>query len=304
LLALDGSPAAQAALPTARTLAGQLGSTLEIVHVGPTELQPPELRARLHLTDQGGLRLGGRVGDPAREILSAAAEPDVALVVLTTHGHEIDGPKGLTSVAAGVIAATTRPLLLVRPEAALRARVAPLQRFLVPLDGDPRTAGALGPALELVSRLGRGWSGRIDVLMVAYPRWEPSRAREGIGPPRYVDQAQHEWPAWRRTVRTWLRACCGSVADEIPIRVFLLPGLDRRDAGTAVAAFAGQHAEDAIILVRRSHLETGRAPILRQVLGLTPCPVLLVPGPANPGRDPGARGSAGYIPPAPHRRAG
>jgi nucleotide-binding universal stress UspA family protein len=272
LLALDGSPAAATALPLGRRVADQLGATVEILHVAVQDRPDPDLWQRLH----GGLRSGevvqvpSHAGEPAVAILQAARRPGVDLVVLTTHGRVIEPGRSLGRVAQAVVARTTRPILLLRPESveAGGSAVAPLHRLLLPLDGTPTTSTALGPAIELASRLGA----RIDLLYVASAD-EPLRREPGsISAPRYVDQPQHEWPAWADRVISHLSTCLGGRPPGLSIQVFLVAG----HIAEEIARFAAEHQSDAIVLVRRSHLEVGRARVLRAVLDRTPCPVLLV----------------------------
>jgi nucleotide-binding universal stress UspA family protein len=50
--------------------------------------------------------------------------------------------------------------------------------------------------------------------------------------------------------------------------------------GSAIIRFAAEQHSDAVVLARRSHMEPGRAQVLRVVLDESPCPVLLVGEPA------------------------
>jgi nucleotide-binding universal stress UspA family protein len=272
LLALDGSPAAATALPLGRAVADQLEATVEVLHVAGEVPPDRDVWQRLH----GELRLGELVqvrshaGDPAVAILQAARGPGVDLVVLTTHGRVIEPGRSLGRVAQAVVAGTTRPILLLRPESVESggSPVAPLHRLLLPLDGTPTTSTALRPAIELACRLGAS----IDLLYVASSD-EPGAHEPGtIGVPRYVDQPQHEWPAWADRVISHLSTCLGGRPPGLSIQVFLVAG----HIAEEIARFAAEHQSDAIVLVRRSHLEIGRARVLRAVLDRTPCPVLLV----------------------------
>jgi nucleotide-binding universal stress UspA family protein len=69
-----------------------------------------------------------------------------------------------------------------------------------------------------------------------------------------------------------LLACLGGRPPGLSIQVFLVAGHIAEEIGR----FAVEHRSDAIVLVRRSQLEVGRARVLRAVLDRTPCPVLLV----------------------------
>jgi hypothetical protein len=69
-----------------------------------------------------------------------------------------------------------------------------------------------------------------------------------------------------------LEAGIGSRPADMQARVYLAQG----EIAHEIGRFAVEHDSDAIVLVRRSHLEVGRAHVLRAVLDTTPCPVLLV----------------------------
>lgn len=277
LLALDGSPAAATALPAARAVAAQLGARVQVLHIVAAPVPDAELRQRLGLDgmDLAGIEVRQQVAGPAAGILAAAAEPDVALVVLTTHGRTIEPGRHLGHVAEAVIAGTTRPILLVRPEAVRhdaqygRSEQRPFTRLLVPLDGTPTTAAALRPATELAGRL----RASLDLLYVAAPSRGVPPEPGSIGAPCYVDQPQHEWPQWSDEVIARLGEYCAACPPDVPVRMYLAHD---GDVGAIIARFATEHNDDAIVLVRRSHLEPGRAVVLRAVLDQTPCPILLV----------------------------
>jgi nucleotide-binding universal stress UspA family protein len=274
LVALDGSPAGATALPLARVVAQQLDADVEILHVASDMAPEAGLWRRLHAdlgTDEV-VQVRSHGGEPAAAILRAASAPGVALVVLTTHGRSLEPGRSLGRVARAVIAGTQRPVLLVRPEAASETEVpSPLRRLLLPLDGTPRTAAALRPATDLASWLGAS----IDLLYVATAEQAAPREAGSIGAPRYVDQAHHEWPHWADEVIDRLYAGIDDRPSNVPIRLYLANG----DIGAEIMRFAAEHQDDAIVLVRRSRLEPGRARVLQAVLQEMPCPSLLVEGP-------------------------
>lgn len=306
LVALDGSAAAASALPVAQRLAAQLEMPLHVLHVAVTSPAAKQVSQALHLgpstTGAPALKLDVRVGDPSTEILRAIEAPDTFLTVLTTHGRTIETGRHLGHVAAEVIARTMRPILLIRPEAAATATAAvEMRRFLLPLDGKAATARALGRITDIVHRLG----GSFDVLFVADPaqlakaavggEQESEAAEHGdLGIPRYVDQLQHEWPAWMHEVLDHLSACSARYPLGVPVRVHVA-GVSAPFDGTiasVVLRFVAEHQDNVIVLVRRSRFEPGRAEILRTLLDLAPCPMLLTgtPGPlgSHPRRAAGA----------------
>ena len=290
LVALDGSLAAETALLIATAVAAQMGAACQALHIvaenGPSaglrqsfargaetltaveqwQVFPAPTNTILAAFWHIELRLD--VGDPVEGILRASADPTIALVVLTTHGHIVEEGRSLGRVAEQVVAQATRPILLIRPEAASLRHDRPLQRLVLPLDGTPTTATLLTPACELASRLGAA----IDVLYVAGPGQPLPDEPGSIAAPRYVDQPQHEWPQWANEMIERLAAASGKCPPDVPTRTFLVQG----DIGEEIARFAAEHHSDAVVLARRSHLEPGHAGVLRAVLDTTPCPVLLV----------------------------
>lgn len=273
LVALDGSPAAQAALPVARTIARQLHARLAMLYVATREevdLPAEALWQRLDLpADLGAVDLSAVTGDPVTAILAMIDDPRVLLTVLTTHGRTIERKRHLGHVAEAVIATTTRPVLLVRPEAVgpHAPAVAMLRCMLFPLDGTPSTAGGFRPAADLACE----FQATVDVLYVADPAEPRPQEIGSISMPRYTDQPQHEWPAWVSDVVERLGAGV-QCPENVPVHVYLAYGHIEDE----IIRFAIIHHEDLIVLVRHSHLETGHARVLRAVLDHTPCPVLLM----------------------------
>lgn len=277
LVALDGSPAAARALPVARRIAKQLGALIEAVYVTGEGLPPPEVWRRLceYLEPEESIHVVARMGEPAAAILQLLKCPEVALLVLTTHGGAVGHRHRLGTVARQIIAGTTRPILLVRPEALSDPPTphTPLQRLLLPLDGTPGTASALRPVIQLASRLGAS----LDVLYVVGFEEEVSEEPGSLPAPLYIDQPQHEWPGWVREVTGRLCAGVARCPVSLPLDVYL----SRGEIGEEIAHFAAHHRDDLIVLVRRSRLEPGRARALLAVLEATSCPVLLVGGPVS-----------------------
>lgn len=270
MVALDGSPAARTALPLARAIARQLQARLTILHVAPTKLPYEVLRRRLDLgpEDLEEVDLHIHRGDAAAGILRMMEEPGRLLTVMTTHGRNIEQGRTLGHIAEAVVATTRRPVLLVRPEAAnLASSPSALVRcMLFPLDGSPTTTNGLVPAKHLASAL----RASVDVLYVANPEQRRPEESGSVSMPSYVDQPQHEWPEWASEVMERL-AACANCPHNVPVRVYLAYGAIEDE----IIRFAVAHHEDMIVLVRRSHMEPGRAHVLRAVLHRSPCPVLL-----------------------------
>lgn len=88
--------------------------------------------------------------------------------------------------------------------------------------------------------------------------------------PRYVDQPQHEWPAWAEEFLDRLRAV-GRATDGVDIRLVLAQG----EAGSAIADFARRNDSDLIVLGWRGVLEPDRARTMRHVIRESIYPVIV-----------------------------
>lgn len=272
LLTLDGSPAAATALRPARYIAQQLALPLQVLHIATQAIAVSDVARALRVdTLAASEQVVVRTGDPVHEILRAIDDPSTYLTVMTTHGRAIETGRHLGHVAEAVVAATVRPILLIRPES-LEVALTTLYagRFLLPHDGSATTARALGAVTDIVRRLG----GSFDVLFIFDPARHPlaEEAEPGsLNMPYYVDQPQHEWPAWMHEVHDHLSAA----ASRHPLGITTHIHTGRGPSEAVVLQFVADHQNDAIVLVRTSHLEPGHGAILRTVLDQTPCPVIL-----------------------------
>ena len=136
----DGQPEHEIGLQLAADLARATGAALELLFVVPTaatlsgpeaaasQLLPGATRVMLNLAERGardhlhehlatlsGVTTRARVlrGDPAREVIAMAEKLNADLVVLATHGKAGAEAFWSGSVAAKIIRACPRPLLLV-----------------------------------------------------------------------------------------------------------------------------------------------------------------------------------------------
>lgn len=173
LVPLDGSPLAEAVLPTAYDVAGHCGATITLIHVlehnapetihGQPHLNETE-QAELYLRDvssrytERGVPTETHVHenpehDVARSIAQHAEELHVDLIAIATHGSS--GLRGFLfgSIAQKTLRQTLVPVLLVRPEAT-GERSGDFHRVLVPLDGTEQSRIALPVAAMLATVAG------------------------------------------------------------------------------------------------------------------------------------------------------
>jgi nucleotide-binding universal stress UspA family protein len=172
MVPLDGSNAAEMVLPYAEEMATKFNTEIALVSVAepaPTEFDHL-FRVYLHTIQEKvraelihwGARPGRRVdvevlfGKPADEILTYAAGKNVSLVVMASRGRSGEGPWLLGTIAAKVLRATTKPVLLVRKEAPAEGlqRKGLIKRILVPLDGSKVAERIIPHAQELAKVMG------------------------------------------------------------------------------------------------------------------------------------------------------
>lgn len=172
MVPLDGSNAAEMVLPYAEEMATKFNS--EIVLVSVAEPSPAESdhlfraylstiqeKVRTELRDWGArdetrVDVEVLVGKPADQILTHAADKNVSLVVMASRGRSDEGPWLLGNIAAKVLRATTKPVLLVRKEAPAEGlrRKGLIRRILVPLDGSKVAEHIVPHAEELAKVMG------------------------------------------------------------------------------------------------------------------------------------------------------
>jgi nucleotide-binding universal stress UspA family protein len=307
LVPLDGSERAESALPIAAIIAEATHTPLLLARITPLLGVPPaaaagaplpsdtyqqliddERRLALDYLDeqaeslrQRGLTVETFVahGDPAAILLDLAADYDISLIVMTTHGRTGFARFALGSAADRLIHYGHLPILLLRTSASgHEQRQLPaaslLDRVLVPLDGSTLAEAALECAVELAGMLVH----RITLVRVV--PYTAKRA-ERLEAAEYLE-AQY-------------RALHGSLAGrECLVDTLLVNGT------VPAETIAQQAAHDGRLVIMATH---GRAGVTRWILGsvaaqvvhASQVPVLLVhPAPAAP---------ATQQPPAPASRA-
>ncbi|MCK6529034.1 universal stress protein [Myxococcota bacterium] len=274
LAALDGTPVAGAALRVARGMADLLGGTLHVVHVTPGRLSPKEVRRRLALGDEEllGAVIESEEGEPAEATARLARKARPSLVVIGRRAQRPPEEGALGAMAEGILAATAAPLVLVPPSPGTGPYS--VRRALLPQDGTPAMAAAIGPAAHLASCAGA----ELTVLYVA-ARGGPPQERGAMSAPRYVDQPQHEWPEW---VREFLaRTACGCPdLDPARLRFVMAHG----DPGEEILRHVRDLRIDLVALGWKGSLAPARARVLRRVVAESPCPVLVARAAEEGGR--------------------
>jgi nucleotide-binding universal stress UspA family protein len=265
LVPLDGSVHSTAAIPVARGFGELLNASIVLLHVSDDALTPRALVERMKLSgeDVPGLILEQRSGAAAAAIVKEAGERHSAMIVMCPQIRTDLRWRALGSVAAAVLRSSPCPVVFV-PSARGRKRWA-LHRLLIPHDGTPTSAAAIGPATDLALRA----AAELVVLHVATPGTELPTEPGTLVSPRYVDQPQHEWPAWAQEFLARLCAVGGARA-RTDMRLAVAQG----EAGAAIVDFARQ--SDLIVLGWRGALEPGRARTMQRVICDTSCPMIVL----------------------------
>ncbi len=264
LVPLDGSSNAVAALIVARGLAHVIGATVTLIYVGREPLSPEELFSRngLSADDALGLIIEPLAGPLADTIVHAVSPHHAAFVVLGVQPADPSYPFG--GLPGDVLRGAPCPVVLV-PSDQRRCSWA-LRQLVLPHDGTPISAAAIGPTADLASRAGAD----LVVIHVATPDAARPTEPGTFTTPRYLDQPHHEWPMWAHEFLGRVRCCC-HLAETAKIRLVLGQG----DVSSAILEFAYRHGSDLIAVAWRGCAEPRCAQTMRHVLRGAPCPVIV-----------------------------
>ena len=264
LVPLDGSEQAMSALPVAVVLGDIERAALRILHVGAHEPASEDLRRLLgrKAPELDGLTIDARVGTPSVEILRVAEEIKPRLIVMCKHGSSERG-KMLGRTAMRVLHDASCPVVLVPP--ARGATPWHLHHVLVPHDGTPTTSAALQPAAQLADQA------RAELLVVHVTGIRAAPAEPGsLTTPRYVDQPQHEWPAWSSEFVT--RLACGCPLGHLHVRIFLAHG----NPAAEILRLSETQSSDLVVLAWRGRWEAPHATTLKDILREALCPIMVL----------------------------
>jgi nucleotide-binding universal stress UspA family protein len=169
LVPLDRSKDAEIVLPYVEEIAAKLDAEIILVSVSESVTADTEHPLEVYLErvreqvqgklkdwwDKKDIQVKSKVlsGKPADEILRYADESNVSLIALTSRGSSGPRPWPLGSVAAKILRATVRPVLLIRAQASELAlqQKRLIKRILVPLDGSKIGEAAI-PYTEALAR--------------------------------------------------------------------------------------------------------------------------------------------------------
>jgi nucleotide-binding universal stress UspA family protein len=282
LVPLDGSPAAEMALPTARALATALNAQVDLLRVVrrpvalldghadkireaatyldgfARELSTSNLRVRTHV----------RSGDVTKAILAEITEARVDLVVMATRGHSGVVRALLGSTASEVLSRSPVPVVLLRPDS---QGLSEPKRLLVPLDGSAGAALALGAAIELA----HATDAHLTVLKVVapIPVWT-DEASAGF----YV--GQHSDSDWDAAALAGARGYIDHLVQQLRESGVYADGRAvLGDVPGTIAQTAVDLSADLIVMSTRAHTGPARAvlgSVADAVVRLAQSPVLLL----------------------------
>lgn len=263
LVPLDGSEQALSALPVAKVLGEIERAVLHILHVGEHEPAGEDLRSRLERAAVlERFTIDARIGTPAEQILEVAREIKPRVIVMCKHSSG-EQAKLMGRTAMRVLQDAPCPVVLIPPERG--ATSWHLHHVLVPHDGTPSTSAALQPAAELAERA----CAELLVVHVTDIKAAPGEAGS-LTTPRYVDQPQHEWPAWTREFVNRLACLCP--LGQLHVRMSLAHG----NTAAEILHLSEKQSTDLIVLAWKGIWEAPRAGTLKDILRKAHCPIMVV----------------------------
>jgi nucleotide-binding universal stress UspA family protein len=274
LVPLDGSPEALGALPYAVALSGA-GATIELLTVIHDASEQATAENQLQAAAQGpgnaNITVRSRIltGDPATEIVEAAANGGASMIVMASHGRGALGRLIHGAVADHVARQATVPVMVIRKELEGPGPVG-IMRLVLPVDGSPLAEESLPFATTLAQRMG---APILLVRSVNVAELMPPAVGMGEAIPFEVydeteRQMRQDAEQYLQDVAAKLRAGGLNVSAQV---LFGPP---------ASAISEVTHAGDLVILV--SHERTGIArwlmgSVAEQLVRIDEVPVVLVP---------------------------
>jgi nucleotide-binding universal stress UspA family protein len=261
---LDGTEHAKAALPIARFLSQLEGATLHVVYVGQDVPGVREAVEQMGLTDeeQRGVVVDRPAAAPADAVLSLANQLANSLVVMCTQTGG-GAPEGISSLAEALLSAAPDRVMLVTPESG--SDPWHVRLVLLAHDGTPSADLAIAPTAQLAHRAGA----EVIALHVAARGAERPEEPGSLPAPRYIDQPQHEWPAWASEFVDRMLAL-GGAASAINFKLLVTGG----QPGSEIAQYARDNRADLVVLPWHGHWE--RSGAVDAVVRRSGCPVLLI----------------------------
>lgn len=267
VLPLDGSAVARAAVPVARGLAELHKAVLHLVYVGQAPLDPRNMLGLLGVSSEEvpGAVLDAYEGNAAEGIARVARQLPQSLIVMCTHTGEHIHPERFGSVAEAVLASSPERIVLVPPERGERPwRIG---RVLLAHDGTSASDAATAPAAGLSLRA----EAQVIALHIAARKAACPEKPGSLPAPRYIDQPQHEWPAWTGEFMDRMLAL-GAPPSAVRFNLVVAGG----QPGSEIADAAREREADIVVMAWDGEWECAKHMATRVVIRTSGCPVLLV----------------------------
>ena len=277
LVPLDGSPEALGALPYAVALSGA-GATIELLTVIHDESEQSTAESQLQAASQNlvtanaAVRTRTLTGDPAAEIVEAAANGGASMIVMASHGRGALGRLIHGTVADNVARQATVPVMVIRKELEGPGPVG-IMRLVLPVDGSALAEESLPFATTLAQRLG---TPILLVRSVNVAELMPPAVGMGEAIPFEVyDETEREM---RQDAEQYLQNVAAKMrAGGLNVSAQVLFG------PPASAISEVTHAGDLVILVSNERSGVARwlmGSVAEQLVRIDEVPVVLVPGSA------------------------
>lgn len=239
--AIDNSAAAQPVLAMAVALSSALGGTVEAVHVS----EDGDQTAR-SMAEAAGAELRSLTGDPAEALATVVSEDDVvALVLGARRGRSGSGRTG--HLALHLAGRTDKPVVAVPPDSRPPQT---LGKVVVAMEGSPGKVKALRRGIEIATTAG------LEIVVVHVDEEVPS----------FTDQVQHESEAYAHEF--FARHLVGTPRVTLELRIGV--------PATEVLGAADSMGAELIAVGWPHSSEVSRGAVAREILDLSPVPVLLV----------------------------
>jgi nucleotide-binding universal stress UspA family protein len=214
--------------------------------------------------ERRGLVLDPATRAPAEAVLGLARDLQDSLIVMCTHTAGGAAEDVVGHLADSLLGSAPDRLMLVTPEAGSSWR---MRHVLLAHDGTPSADLAISPTAQLAHRAGA----EVIALHVAARTAERPDEPGSLPAPRYIDQPQHEWPAWAGEFVDRKLALGGSAA-AINFKLLVTGG----QPGSEIAQFARDNNVDLVVLPWHGHWQEQRAGAVDAVVRRSGCPVLLI----------------------------
>jgi nucleotide-binding universal stress UspA family protein len=241
---------------------------LDEIHERLKELATANMNASIHEREDGGVKvvMEQRRGVSAADvILTYAANEEIDLIVMGTHGRRGLGHLLLGSVSEEVVRMAECPVLTIR-ERAQQQDVDDVTRILVPLDFSEHANNGLRHAKELAETYGA----KLDVVHIIEEMVQPAFYEMAGVPPEKVRTARR-----KKSVEEMERLFQEAGGPDVPVDYFVITG----KANQEIVEFAKEADIDLIVIATHGltgvqHLLLGS--ITEKVVRMAPCPVFTV----------------------------